>query len=485
MSVRSVAARLWSALGVLVRFIVRSGKRIAVRAFGLFLLIAGLVMLVTPGPDILVIVAGLAVLETSMCGPSERFRSPDNARRAVDLAKDKARRSGNRAGDDASPVSSASESGSTRRAERKPRDAGQWIERLSGAARRSLLLAAPTSRPSITLVGDDIGSALKAGLVRERSGDRIVFMHPLYPGAVYELATPAEQRDAHLDLGQRVSDLEERARHAALAATEPDGAIAVQLDRAADRARARGAPEVAGELEERAVALTPPGDRRAAQRRALLAADYHFSAGLKADVRFVDGDLDTAKDVARAAAAREGVPFFEDGAEPAQYDGYGRIASEILDSIRPSAVVVPVGNGALLGGMGRVFGVRAPGVERIGVVARAAPVMALSFRAGRPVVCDRSATIADGLAVRVAIPLAVRELRRSADRIVEVSERELAGAVSAFASEGIRVEPAGAASLAAVRHIETTGPIVLIVTGRNVDDRLYERMISAPDSFPA
>jgi len=215
------------------------------------------------------------------------------------------------------------------------------------------------------------------------------------------------------------------------------------------------------------------------------AAKVALLRDLKADVRFVDGDLDTAKDVARAAAAREGVPFFEDGAEPAQYDGYGRIASDILDSIRPSAVVVPVGNGALLGGVGRVFGVRAPGVERIGVVARAAPVMALSFRAGRPVVCDRSATIADGLAVRVAIPLAVRELRRSADRIVEVSERELAGAVSAFASEGIRVEPAGAASLAAVRHIETTGPIVLIVTGRNVDDRLYERMISAPDSFPA
>jgi threonine dehydratase len=204
---------------------------------------------------------------------------------------------------------------------------------------------------------------------------------------------------------------------------------------------------------------------------------------LHAEVRVVDGDLDAAKDVAREAAEQVASPFFEDGAEPAQYDGYGVIASEILTSISPSVVVVPVGNGALLGGVGRVLGARAPNVERVGVVARAAPVMSWSFLAGRPVRCDRSATIADGLAVRVAIPRAVDRLRSSADRIVEVSERALASAVAAFADAVIRVEPAAAAPLAALQSLDAEGPVVLIVTGRNVDDELYDQIVSAPDSF--
>lgn len=45
-----------------VRFIARSGKRIGVTLLGFLLLLAGLVMMVTPGPGIAGIIAGLAVL---------------------------------------------------------------------------------------------------------------------------------------------------------------------------------------------------------------------------------------------------------------------------------------------------------------------------------------------------------------------------------------------------------------------------------------
>ena len=55
--------------------------------------------------------------------------------------------------------------------------------------------------------------------------------------------------------------------------------------------------------------------------------------------------------------------------------------------------------------------------------------MALSWEAGEPVDCDRSWTFADGLAVRVAIPLAVEVLGEFASRMLEVSEREIAYAV--------------------------------------------------------
>ena len=48
-------------------------------------------------------------------------------------------------------------------------------------------------------------------------------------------------------------------------------------------------------------------------------------------LRLVGADLDEAKDEARSFADARGLPFFEDGAEPAQYAGYSAIGHEILD----------------------------------------------------------------------------------------------------------------------------------------------------------
>ena len=130
--------------------------------------------------------------------------------------------------------------------------------------------------------------------------------------------------------------------------------------------------------------------------------------------------------------------IFEDGAEPARWAGYRAIGEAILGQSprAPAAVIVPVGNGALLAGVGSALGELAPEIERVGVVAEAAPVMALSHAAGQAVTCDRCATFADGLAVRVAIPLAVAELQRAADRMLRVSEREIALGVGAYARAG-------------------------------------------------
>jgi threonine dehydratase len=121
----------------------------------------------------------------------------------------------------------------------------------------------------------------------------------------------------------------------------------------------------------------------------------------------------------------------------------------------------------------------------LGVVAKEAPVMALSVEAGRPVECDRMATFADGMAVRVAVPLAVEELVRLGTPFVQVSERAIARAVGAFAGAGLRVEGSAAAALAALDEVEVPdGPVVLVVTGRNIDDELHRRAVERPDSFP-
>ena len=295
-----------------------------------------------------------------------------------------------------------------------------------------------------------------------------------------ELPTPLEEAPAALGGGRRLwlkrEDVHElgafkwRGALPALRAYRERGAEAVVTASTGNHGAATAwAAERAG---LRAVVYVP----RVASETKLAVLE-----GLGADVRQEGADLDESKELASAHARREGLPFFEDGAEPAQFSGYEEIGREIVEQLgeRPARTVVPVGNGALLIGVARGVGRGA-----IGVVAKEAPVMAWSVAAGRPVECDRCATFADGMAVRVAIPLAVEELVGLATPFVEVSEREIATAVGAYAAAGIRVEGSAAAALAALDQVGGgDGAVVVIVTGSNIDPALHERAVEDPQSF--
>jgi threonine dehydratase len=111
--------------------------------------------------------------------------------------------------------------------------------------------------------------------------------------------------------------------------------------------------------------------------------------------------------------------------------------------------------------------------------------MALSHTARRAVESDRMATFADGLAVRVAIPEAVDRMGRLVQRMLLVSERGMARAIGELAAAGIRAEGAAASGIAALpQSPELRGPIVVVVTGRNIDEDLYRRAVTNPESFP-
>ena len=227
----------------------------------------------------------------------------------------------------------------------------------------------------------------------------------------------------------------------------------------------------------RAIVFVPPG---AAERK------LANLERLGADVRVAGGDLDEAKDVARGFANEAELRFFEDGAEPLQYDAYEAIGDEIADRCPDVAMVVtPIGNGALAAGVGTAIRRRSPVATRVGVVAKDMPVMAESHETGRPLERHSGATIADGLAVRVAIPLAVERLRDAVDRMILVSEREIGAALVVCHDAGVEVEPSAAAALAAARSLPASnGAVALVVTGRNVDEALVERARDDPLSFP-
>jgi DNA-binding NarL/FixJ family response regulator len=149
-----------------------------------------------------------------------------------------------------------------------------------------LLVAAAVPEPTTGLVAEATGSdpsailekAVDAELV-ELDGARIRFTHPLVASGVYAEASADRKREVHGKLAAIVTDVEERARHAALATVGADAAAASVLDQAAEKARARGAPQAAAELSELALRLTPHTDSEAAHRRRVDAGLASFEAG--------------------------------------------------------------------------------------------------------------------------------------------------------------------------------------------------------------
>ena len=160
------------------------------------------------------------------------------------------------------------------------------IRRLPANAREALLVASALSSPRIDLVGETpLAAAEEAGIVTIAADGRIGFAHPLFASAVYSAAPASVRREVHRRLAEAVDDLEERVRHLALAAAEPDAGVALALEEAGALARSRGATAGAAELLERASALTPRELAGDCMRRRVRAAEYHFHAGDLARMR--------------------------------------------------------------------------------------------------------------------------------------------------------------------------------------------------------
>jgi DNA-binding CsgD family transcriptional regulator len=162
------------------------------------------------------------------------------------------------------------------------------LETLSDDARRLLLLAAaePVGDPLLLLRASERLGIAPSAVDAETDellafGERVTFRHPLVRSAVYRSAPVRRRRAIHLALAQatdRDVDPDRRAWHLAAAAAGPDEEVALELERSAGRAQARGGLAAAAAFLQRAVALT--GDSAARVDRALAAAEASLQAGI-------------------------------------------------------------------------------------------------------------------------------------------------------------------------------------------------------------
>jgi threonine synthase len=203
----------------------------------------------------------------------------------------------------------------------------------------------------------------------------------------------------------------------------------------------------------------------------------------------VDGTYDQAFDLCREVASRTGWFNRNTATNPVLGEGKKTIALEIWEQLgyrAPGAVLVPVGDGCVIGGVAKGFedlrdlGL-IPKVPRlIGVQAEGSAALANAWRAGE----DRCApvaasTVADSISVSVPRDQvkALRAVRRSAGAFVTVSDGAILQAMVELASRaGIYAEPAAAAPLAGLRKALADGSVdpgeevVLVVTGHGLKD---------------
>ena len=203
---------------------------------------------------------------------------------------------------------------------------------------------------------------------------------------------------------------------------------------------------------------------------------------LGATVELVGRDYDAAKERAQTFAEERGALFVEDGREPAIAEGAGTIAIELCG--KQSAfdfVVVPLGGGALLGGIGRWIKAHSPSTQVIGVCASGAPAMAMSWRHRQVQSTESAVTIADGIAIRVPVPEALAEIEQVADDVVLVTDDDILDAMRlAFRHHGLVVEPAGCAGLAAaIAHRERFqgGRVATPLCGGNASSEQVRRWL--------
>lgn len=207
-------------------------------------------------------------------------------------------------------------------------------------------------------------------------------------------------------------------------------------------------------------------------------------AALGARVVITGRSQDDAQREALRMAQDEGYAFVPPFDDLRVIAGQATIGLEIMEALPDAAtLVVPLSGGGLFSGAAFAAKAIRPDLRAIGVTMSKGAAMHASLAAGGPIAVEEVATLADSLGGGIGLDnrYTFAMTHDLADDIVLLDEPSIArGVVHAYRSERLVVEGAAAVGIAALldaRVPARDGPIVVVVSGANIDMDAHRRIV--------
>jgi threonine dehydratase len=207
--------------------------------------------------------------------------------------------------------------------------------------------------------------------------------------------------------------------------------------------------------------------------------------GYGADVVLVGANFAEALKASQEFAKTSGAVFIAPFDHIDVITGQGTVALDLIDQLpEVQTIIVAIGGGGLAAGVAVAAKLKAAEmgtkIKVIGVQSEHAASYVPSLKAGKVVEIKTTATIADGIAVSKPGAIPFELISKHIDKVVTVSEDEIATAILVLMERAKQVvEPAGAVAVAALMagKIKPKGKTVAILSGGNMDPLLLQRVI--------
>ena len=212
---------------------------------------------------------------------------------------------------------------------------------------------------------------------------------------------------------------------------------------------------------------------------------YQATLGYGANVVLIGAIFDETNMAAKDFAQKSGAVYVPPFDHLDIVRGQGTVALEIFEQLPDvDNIVVCLGGGGLTAGVALAAKLKAQALGRkvkvYAVQAELAAAYPASLRGGKPVEVKTQPTIADGIAVAKPGKLPFDIISQFVDKVVTVSEDEIAkGMLGVLERNKLVVEAGGAVGVAAVlaKKLKLKGKTAIVLSGGNIDPLLLQRVI--------
>ncbi|AXC51137.1 hydroxyectoine utilization dehydratase EutB [Paracoccus suum] len=211
---------------------------------------------------------------------------------------------------------------------------------------------------------------------------------------------------------------------------------------------------------------------------------------LGAELRIIGASQDEAMAEVARAVAGEGMAPVAPFDDPAIVAGQGTLGIEIAeDAPEAEIVLVPLSGGGLAAGVALAVKALLTRARVIGITMESGAAMHASLSAGSPTLVAEQPSLADSLGGGIGLDNRVtfQICQALLDDTVLVSEAEIAAALRHLHAIGHIIEGAAAVGHAALLagKVRPRGPVVTILSGRNIDPSLHARVIAGANGVAA